>query len=616
MHPPTARLLTASATLLVAVSAAVNLMSETPSLAALSAAGVFAVVIGWVIVVRLPDSPVGPALAWCSGSVGLVDSFDATAAGAFGETGTAFTDRFGEGIWPVNLLGLLALLLVFPDGRRRGRLWTAAPVAFATGAVLVFLGLGTGDEPAGAPLVLVLAGLPLVGLGLILAVASVFVRYRRSSELQRLQLRWLLLAGSVVAVLLVGGWAAEVGGAPLWAAYSPFIFGIVVLVPLAIGIAIVRHDLFDIDRILGDGAAWVLTLVASAAVFAAVVFGAGQILHRYTAIGSTAAAFLTALVLLPIHRFVRDRLARVIDRDRFVAVKAVEEFAAQVRAGRRQPEEVEAVLRDAQGDPGLSLLLADGDRWVDLDGEYADDQEGVTLAGGSDPLARVVLTHVSARTRRRAAALAHAAWVPIEVSRLRLSLHRSNERLVHASAAERRRLERDLHDGAQQRILATGMRLRSLQRGLVGEQAAEVEAAVTELEETVRELRRLAHGVRPSRLDDGLAPALEHVREATPLPVHLAVDDLPALDDIRALTAYLVVTEAVSNVLKHARASRIDVTVRARGERLAVQVRDDGVGGAPDEGSLTALRDRVTSAGGTLTVTSPLGRGTDIEAVL
>lgn len=585
-------------------------------MAAPSAAGMLAVVMGWVVVVRLPESPVGPALAWCSGSVGLVGCFDAMAAGALGEGASAFVAGFGEAIWPLNLLGLFALLLVFPDGRRRGRLWTAAPVVFAVGAVLVLLGLWGGDEPVGAALVSVLAGLPLVGLGLILAVASVFVPYKRGSELQRLQFRWLLLAGSVVAVLLVGGWVAETVGVPLWAAYSPFIFGIVVLVPLAIGIAIVRHDLFDIDRILSDGAAWVLTLVASAAVFGAAVFGAGQILHRYTVTSSSAAAFLTALVLLPIHRLVRDRLARVFDRDRFVAVKAVEEFVAEVRAGKRQPEEVEAVLRDAQGDPNLSLLLAYGDRWVDLDGEFADDRDGVTVTSGSDTLARIVLSRASARERRRATALAQAAWVPIEVSRLRLGLRKSNERLAQASAAERKRLERDLHDGAQQRILATGMRLRSLQRGLDGEQAAEVEVAVNELEETVRELRRLAQGVRPSRLDDGLAPALDHVREATPLPVHLAVEDLPVLDETRALTAYLVVTEAVSNVLKHARASRIDVTVKARGEHIAVQVEDDGIGGVPVEGSLTALRDRVTSVGGTLAVTSPLGRGTAIEAVL
>ena len=159
------------------------------------------------------------------------------------------------------------------------------------------------------------------------------------------------------------------------------------------------------------------------------------------------------------------------------------------------------------------------------------------------------------------------------------------------------------------------MRLRRLQRGLDPVRAAEVDTAVADLEETVRELRRLAHGVRPARLDDGLGPALEAVRAASPVPVGLVIGDLPPADETRTVTAYLVVSEAVANALKHACARRIDVEVGASGDRIAVEVRDDGVGGAPADGP-ASLRDRVASVGGRLSVESVAGRGTTVRAVI
>ena len=209
------------------------------------------------------------------------------------------------------------------------------------------------------------------------------------------------------------------------------------------------------------------------------------------------------------------------------------------------------------------------------------------------------------------------------MSRLRLELRvaledveASRARLVSVAADERRRLERDLHDGAQQRIVATGMRLRRLQRELDLGAAAEVDTAVAELEVTVRELRRLAHGVRPARLDDGLSAALEDLRATCPVPLSLEVDGVPELDEIRTHTVYLVVSEAVTNALKHARAHQIEVRLGGAPEaRLALEVADDGVGGVP-EGGLTSLRDRVAAVGGTIRVDSPAGRGTRVTAVI
>ena len=426
----------------------------------------------------------------------------------------------------------------------------------------------------------------------------------------------------MVVVLLVGGWLAEALGASLDVAYTPFLVAAVVLVPAAVGTAMVRHDLFDIDRLLGDGATWLVTLVASAAIFGAVVTVLSPAVGTGSGLGPSAAAFVTALALLPMHRVLARQVGRVVDRDRFVAVAAVERFAADVRAGRRQPEEIETVLREAQRDPELRVALARPDGWSDLHGAAVDEPAGFALEAGGDTIARITLGWESARARRRIADLARAAWVPLEVSRLQLGLREaldeveaSRVRLVDAAATERKRLERDLHDGAQQRIIATGMRLRSLQRRVEPDVATEIDTVVGELEATVGELRRLAQGVRPSRLDDGLAPALEGLLAASPVPVDLHVDLLPETDEIRTLTAYLVASEAVTNALKHAQAGRIGVRLGTQGDRLTVEVSDDGVGGVPD-GGLTALRDRVASVGGRLRVDSPHGGGTTVSAVV
>ncbi len=635
MTPVASRALTAAATAVPGCGVGVALLSRHAGSDDLVVHGValVAVAVAWVIVARVPESPVGPALAWTSAAAALVTISDVVAASAYTSTPLPLASvarHVWVGAWPVNLAGLLALLLVFPDGRRPGRSWVAVPVAYAVATAMMMAATWDARQVDGAVVGegtpwqrrLGIVALVLVGACLVTAVTSVVWRYRAGDDRRRLQIRWLLAAGTVVVLLLVGGWGAEAYGASLDLAYTPFLLALVLLVPASVGIAMVRHDLFDIDRLFGAGVSWLLTLVASAGIFAAVVIAASRDLGSRSDLGPAAAAFVTALALLPLHRSLAGLVGRVFDRDRHVAVAAVERFASDVRAGRRVPEEVEDVLQEAQGDPGLRLALARPSGWSDLRGAPVDDPQGFALEASGDTIAMLTLGWESARARRRVADLARAAWVPIEVSRLRLVLREALEeveasraRLVDAAATERKRLERDLHDGAQQRIIATGMRLRLLQQRLEPTAAAEVDTAVRELEGTVTELRRLAHGVRPSRLDDGLESALEGLLETSPVPVDLHVAALPEVDETRTLTAYLVTSEAVANALKHARAGRIGVRLGSRGERLTVRVCDDGVGGVP-EGGLPALRDRVASVGGTLHVDSPTGGGTTISAVL
>ena len=633
MPPVSMRALTAAAPAVPAVGVVVS-FSSYPENGLVHAANLVTVAIAWVVVRRVPMSPVGPALAWCGACVSLSLINDVLAESWYSADPlplAGLSRHVWAGLWPINLAGLFVLLLVFPDGRRPGRFWSLLPWVYATALALMVYAMwnvrqidgGLSGHQSELQLAATSVAALLVAACLVSAVVSVVLQYRSGDERRALQIRWVLLAGSITVLLLVSGFAAEALGASIAAAYAPFGIAIVLLMPAAVGIAMVRHDLFDVDRILGSGGSWVLTLVASAAVFGGVVVLISRSLGEHAGIGPAAAAFITALVLLPLHRFFVDIVGRFVDRDRHVAVAQVERFAADVRSGKQQPENVELVLREAQGDSELRLVLRHPDgRWVRLGGEVVEPPDGVAIEVGGDVIAVVTLGWHSARARRRAAELTRAAWVTIEVSRLRHVLREALEQVVssqarlgQAAASERRRLERDLHDGAQQRIVATGMRLRVLQRHLDGRAAEEIEVAVAELEQTVRELRDIAHGVRPVRLSDGLAAALESVRATSPVPLTLSVGDIADLDENRRLTAYLFVSEAVTNALKHAAATSIDVTVADRDGLISIDVSDDGVGGVPESG-LTALRDRVRSVGGQMTVSSPAAAGTTVTALL
>ena len=192
--------------------------------------------------------------------------------------------------------------------------------------------------------------------------------------------------------------------------------------------------------------------------------------------------------------------------------------------------------------------------------------------------------------------------------------------ILAAAYEERRRIERDLHDGAQQRLVSLALQLRSAQRRLGRRSDPAVEAllasAVDELQLADDELRELARGVHPAILtEEGLAAALESLAARSPVPVELQVLEglMPA--PVEA-TAYFLVSEALANVAKHAAATRAAVSVARCDDLLAIEVVDDGVGGArPVDGSgLSGLANRVEALGGRLRVESPAGGGTRIAA--
>nr|WP_232291873.1 histidine kinase [Frankia sp. QA3] len=201
-------------------------------------------------------------------------------------------------------------------------------------------------------------------------------------------------------------------------------------------------------------------------------------------------------------------------------------------------------------------------------------------------------------------------------------LESSRAGMVAAAAAERRRIERDLHDGAQQRLVAVAMTLGRAQArfaenpdvatGLVAEAHAETKRALVEL-------RDLARGIHPSVLTDrGLDAALSGLAARCPVPVTVDVDPAPRRDPDAEAVAYFFVAEALTNIARHARASRARIVVRRGGGRLTVEVADDGRGGARESGGsgLAGLRDRARAVDGAFSLTSPPGAGTTVRLEL
>ena len=218
-------------------------------------------------------------------------------------------------------------------------------------------------------------------------------------------------------------------------------------------------------------------------------------------------------------------------------------------------------------------------------------------------------------------AVGAAAAIALENEDRVRELQDSRERIVTAGDDERRRLERNLHDGAQQRLVGIALQLRLL-RNRVGDDPAAValiSAVSDELAHSLAELRELARGIHPSVLDHGLGGALESLIARCPVPTRLEFEAGPSLPAPVELAAYFVVSEALTNVAKYAqRDQRPRSRSRARAGRLLIRIADDGVGGASADGGsgLRGLADRVGALGGCLRVLSPAGRGTVVIAEL
>jgi signal transduction histidine kinase len=318
-----------------------------------------------------------------------------------------------------------------------------------------------------------------------------------------------------------------------------------------------------------------------------------------------------------------DRLAR----------SALGELFVELRAD-LAPADLRDSLARALRDPSLTLAY-----WLPEFGSYADqDGQSVELPDSNGPRAMRLVGREGARVAallhdaaledepELLAAVTAAAGIALENARLNVELRArveelrgSRARIVEAGQRERQRLERNLHDGAQHRLVALSLQLSLLEEELAGDRSATVqlEQARGEIDTSLEELREIAQGIHPAVLSaHGLAVALEELAAHAAVPVDLRVEIEGRLPEALEVAAYYLISESLANVGKHAQASRATVDVTRINGHIRVEVFDDGVGGADTErgSGLRGLADRVETVGGRVRVWSPGGRGTRVRA--
>ena len=295
------------------------------------------------------------------------------------------------------------------------------------------------------------------------------------------------------------------------------------------------------------------------------------------------------------------------------------------------PSELPALFARALRDPSLTLAywLPQYETWADLDGHPVTlpaDRATTMIERDGVRLAALVHDRSLNDEPELLEAVSAAAGIALENGRLQAELRArleelrgSRERVIEASQQERQRLERNLHDGAQQRLIALSLDLSMLENRLGGdpEARAQIDQARQEIAQSLEELRAVAHGLHPAVVSGhGLAVALESLAARAPVPVRLSVELEERVDEQLEVAAYYVVSESLANIGKHAQASSATIAVRRDNGQLVVEIVDDGIGGADSEAGsgLRGLADRVEALDGRLRVWTPHGGGTRVRA--
>lgn len=575
--------------------------------------------------------------------------------------------------WTLNWLwivfiGLLAIfvLLLFPTGALPSRRWR--PVAWlgaigmAVGTIAIALTDGplenfeAIDNPIGVGGFGPDQSSPLLSpflLAILLATASLFVRLRGARGEVRQQLKVMLYAAVLCAVaLLVNGAVEGVFGTAVDTSGVRVIQGLVVIglgaIPVAAGIAVLRHGLYEIDVVISKTLVYGLLAAFITVIYAVVVAGASAIAgtsdNRWLPL---VAAALVAVAFQP----ARERVQRVADRlvygDRASPYEVLASFSSQIGTTFATEDQLAEMAR----------LLGEGTGAVRADVHLVvsgEERPGATwppdAPAGLEPDLRVPVVHqgeqlgvlavaksrndpLTAQDEKLTVDLAAQAGIALRnvgLTRELLArveeLRASRQRLVTAQDEERRRIERDLHDGAQQQLVALKIKLGLARMQAEDEGAPETAAQLADLAaeagEALQTLRDLAHGIYPPLLAaDGLVAALEgHARKSS-LPVEVEADDrgrrYPAEVEV---AAYYCCLEALQNASKYAEATSVCVELRAVDDALEFAVRDDGRGF--DAGQMAAgagvrnMTDRVDALAGTLDIESAPGRGTTVRGRL
>lgn len=302
--------------------------------------------------------------------------------------------------------------------------------------------------------------------------------------------------------------------------------------------------------------------------------------------------------------------------------------------------QIREALSEALGDPSLRLAfwLPEQRRYVDEEGRRLELPDEMALErhlthiedSEGDPLAVLIHDPALLQDQERLDAVAGAARLALENERLHAELQaqlqevrESRARVVEAGDSARQRLERDLHDGAQQRLLALSLAIERARTLSDGEDRSRLESllseASAELKETLAELRELARGIHPALLtDEGLGPAVEALARRAALPTRVVDAPSQRFSPTVEAAAYFIISEGLANAAKHSKASEATVSIEADDGWLVVEVSDDGEGGAKFDGGsgLVGLEDRVVSLGGEFVLRSSPGAGTRIQARL
>ena len=602
-------------------------------------------VIGLGIVVRRPKNVIG----WIMLVGGLT-----VICPLVGEIlGNPWGLQASRAMWPVLYAWPIALAYVFPNGRLLTPRWRwvagAAVACFTIFIALALFDPSPYDSPDASvrnPLLHNRVGEALEGTGIwipfwIGILATLFagalairLRLKRSTGVERLQTLWLAWAVLLIPFgLLVCASQWLVTNRFVDVVVFPFLLLTQVAVAVAVGIAVTRYRLYAIERLLNRTLVYVTLTVLLAGAYATVALVLGVLVGGDSKWVVAVATLAVALVFRPLRARIQDLVDRRYRRARYEALRRIRGFEDDVRDGRRAPEEIGVVLAEALDDPLAQLYF-----WLPETQAYAD-VEGELVELPHDARAHREITRDDARTatllhdptllehRDLLDGVVSAAALSIEIARLRVEVRiqlaeveASRTRIVEAGYEERRRLERDLHDGAQQRLVSLGVQLRRLQLSLPREASIlspAFDQIVGEVGAAIGDLRQIAAGVRPARLDDGLAAALRDLARTTPIPVEVEASRERVAASVEA-AAYFVACEAVTNAVKHGSPSKVAVRTYRDNGTLRVSVSDDGVGGAVvRRGSgLAGLRDRVAAHGGTLEVVSPRGEGTRIEVAI
>ncbi|MFN2589931.1 MAG: histidine kinase [Actinomycetota bacterium] len=579
---------------------------------------------------------------------------------------------------PIGLMGT-SLLLRFPNGellspRWRKVEWIAAVAISVTVLAILFdprnlgeVGFPNLPNPLGIeaikPLLdVVIALIILIPLTIIASAFSLVRRFRRSSGIERLQLKWLTSAAAVVAVVYLLAMIASINYT--WestiASQNPAVVTFIqnlavfsfVLIPIAIGFAVLKYRLYDIDVVINKTLVYGAMAAFITAVYVAIVVGLGRAVgsERNLALSILATA-LVAVGFQPVRERVQRWANRLVYGKRATPYEVLSEFSG----GMSHAVATEELLPEMARMVARGTGAARADIWLHLGGQFVLEASWHSSVGEGPPPGRTVRTEDAIRDEADAAVpvrhqgqllgviavtkgrgeavrpgdlklledLASQAGLVVRNVRLIEDLRTSRQRLVTAQDEERRRLERDLHDGAQQRLVSIALALRMARNHIdpdtEPELAARVDQAAEQMALALSELREFARGIHPAILTErGLVPALESLAERSPVAASVVASVDRRLPATVEATAYFVVSEALANVGKYSKASRVTIEAKTEDRYLLVEVADDGVGGAdPSRGSgLRGLADRVAVVDGRLEIDSPPGEGTRLRCTI